>query len=171
MYVPSFATIILGVNTLVMIQGAIILVIGIAVLLDAHLRIASGIAILMALFTFQSCPAISRAYNSKSIVEDDFKALKNRLLIPVKPFFHRYDSHMRVHVSICVLSMALYKYMLWRLNGIGLTEQGIIKEIMGMRLAFVKEHGSTSVKRVLERMTPEQIGIYPALDLGRYLPN
>ncbi len=114
---------------------------------------------------------IARTYNSKSIVEDDFKALKNRLLIPVKPFFHRYDSHIRVHVFICVLSMILYRYMLWRLKGMGLTEQRIIEEIRGMRLAFVKEHGSTSVKKVLERMTPEQIEIYSALDLGRYLPN
>ena len=67
--------------------------------------------------------------------------------------------------------MILYRYMLWRLKGMGLTEQRIIEEIRGMGLAFVKEHGSTSVNRVLERMPPEQIEIYSALDLGRYLPN
>ncbi|EQD40884.1 transposase IS4 family protein, partial [mine drainage metagenome] len=48
---------------------------------------------------------IAKTYNSKSMVEDDFKALKNRLLIPMKPLFHRYDSHLRVHIFICVLSM------------------------------------------------------------------
>ena len=130
-----------------------------------------GKNILFANLTDWKTEDIARTYNSKSIVEDDFKALKNRLLIPVKPFFHRYDSHIRVHVFICVLSMVLYRYMLWRLKGMGLTEQRIIEEIRSMRLAFVKEHGSTSVKKVLERMTPEQIEIYSALDLGRYMPN
>jgi transposase len=114
---------------------------------------------------------IAKTYNSKSIVEDDFKALKNRLLISVKPFFHRYDSHIRVHVFICVLSMILYRYMLWKLKEIRLTERQIVREIRAMRLAFVKEQGSTSVKTVLERMTPEQMQIYSSLELGRFISN
>jgi len=114
---------------------------------------------------------IAKTYNSKSIVEDDFKVLKNKLLIPMKPFFHRYDSHLRVHIFICVLSMVLYRYMLWKLKDFGLSELRVTKEIRDMKLAFVREEGSTSVKKVLETMTPEQIKIYAALRLDRYLPN
>jgi hypothetical protein len=40
-----------------------------------------------------------------------------------------------------------------------------------MRLAFVKQKDSSSVKKVLESMTPEQIRIYSALGLEKYLPN
>ena len=86
---------------------------------------------------------IAKTYNSKSIVEDDFKALKNRLLIPIKPFFHRDDFHLRVHIFICVLSMILYRYMLWKLRGIRLTEQQITRGIREMKLAFIKEQEST----------------------------
>jgi len=112
---------------------------------------------------------IVKTYNSKNIVEEDFKALKNRLLIPMKPFFHRYDSHLKVHIFICVLSMILYRYMLWKLKDLALSEQQITKEIRDMKLAFVKEAGSTSVKKVLETMTPEQIKIYNRLGLDQFI--
>ena len=114
---------------------------------------------------------IAKTYNSKSIVEDDFKALKNRLLIPMKPFFHRYDSHLRVHVFICILSMVLYRYMLWKLKYLELSERIITGDIRDMRLAFVKENDSAPLKGVLENMTPEQIEIYNKLELKRYVPN
>jgi transposase len=114
---------------------------------------------------------IAKTYNSKNIVEDDFKALKNRLLIPMKPFFHRYDSHLKVHVFICVLSMVLYRYMLWKLKDMKLTEQRMVKELRDMRLAFVREKDAKAFKVVLETMTPEQIRIYSNLGLERYIPN
>ncbi len=114
---------------------------------------------------------IAKTYNSKTIVEDDFKALKNRLLIPVKPFFHRQDRHLRVHIFICVLSMIMYRYMLWKLKELDLSEQRITEELKTMRLAFVKQKDSNSVKKVLENMTPEQIKIYSALHLEKQLPS
>lgn len=114
---------------------------------------------------------IAKTYNSKSIIEDDFKVLKNKLLIPVKPFFHHQDSHLRVHIFICVLSMIMYRYMLWKLQEFNLSEQRITEELRSMRLAFVKEKESNSVKKVLENMTPEQVGIYSTLHLEKYLPN
>lgn len=114
---------------------------------------------------------IAKTYNSKTIIEDDFRAMKNRLLIPVKPFFHRKDSHLRGHIFICVLSMLLYRYMLWKLKDLDMSEQKITDELKNMRLAFIKQKNSKSVKKVLESMTPEQIRIYSALNLEKYLPN
>lgn len=112
---------------------------------------------------------IAKTYNSKTIVEDDFKALKNKLLIPVKPIFHQKDSHLRVHLFICVLSMMLYRYMLWKLKGLKMSEQTIVSELRGMRLGFVKQKYSNVVNKVLENMTPEQISLYNALGLKKYL--
>ena len=47
----------------------------------------------------------------------------------------------------------------------------INEEIKRMRIAFVKQEGSNSVKKVLENMTQEQIEIYSALNLKRFLVN
>lgn len=112
---------------------------------------------------------IAKIYNSKTIVEDDFKALKNKLLIPVKPIFHQKDSHLRVHLFICVLSMMLYRYILWKLKDLKMSEQTIVSELRNMRLGFVKQKGSNVVNKVLENMSPEQISLYNALGLKKYL--
>lgn len=112
---------------------------------------------------------IAKTYNSKTIVEDDFKAMKNKLLIPVKPIFHRKDSRLKVHIFICVLSMMLYRYMLWKLKDLKMSEQTIVKELRNMRLGFVKQKGSNAVNKVLENMAPEQIKLYNALGLEKYL--
>lgn len=114
---------------------------------------------------------IAKTYNSKSIIESDFKVFKDKLLIPIKPFFSRKDPRLKVHIFICVLSMVLYRYMQWKLKDLRLSETQLNEEIKNIRLAFVKQEGSNSIKKVLENMTPEQMDIYSKLNLGKYLPN
>jgi transposase len=43
---------------------------------------------------------IAKTYNSKAIVESDFKSFKDKLLIPIKPFYSRKDSRLKVHIFI-----------------------------------------------------------------------
>lgn len=114
---------------------------------------------------------IAKTYNSKTIVEHDFKAMKDKLLIPIKPFNLRKDRRLKVHIFICVLSIVLYRYMIWKLKDLKLSENKLNEELKNMRIAFVKQEDSNSVKKVLENMTPEQIEIYSALNLKRYLVN
>jgi len=111
--------------------------------------------------------AIVRMYHSKSIIEDDFKTLKDRLLIPVKPINHRLDHRIRVHVFICVLAMVLYRYLLWKVKDQGLTEKQVVDELRSMRLSFVKQEGG-SVRKVMETMSSAQIKLYSTLNLGRF---
>ena len=112
---------------------------------------------------------IARIYNSKIIVEDDFRVLKDRLLISVKPFYHRKDTRLRAHIFICILSMLLYRYMLWKLKLLNFSETQIVEGLKEMRVAFIKEDGSNAAKKVMERMTPVQMSLYAALNLGKYM--
>jgi len=114
---------------------------------------------------------IAETYNSKTIIEHDFKTMKDKLLIPIKPFNLRKDRRLKAHIFICVLSMILYRYMVWKLKDLKLSENRINEELKSMRIAFVKQEGSNSVKKVLENMTPEQIEIYSTLNLKRFLVN
>lgn len=111
---------------------------------------------------------IAKTYNSKTIVEDDFKVLKNRWLISIKPFFHTKDAHLKVHIFICVLSLMLYRYMLWKLKDLKISEQTIVSELRNIRIGFIKQKDSNSIKQVLENMTPEQIKLYNSLKLEKY---
>lgn len=114
---------------------------------------------------------IVKTYNSKSIIESDFKIFKDRLFIPMKPFYSRRDPRLKVHIFICVLSMILYRYMQWKLKDMKLLENRLNDELKSMRLAFIKQEGSSFVKSVLEHMTPEQIQVYNSLDLSRFITN
>jgi transposase len=114
---------------------------------------------------------IAKTYNSKAIVESDFKVFKDKLLIPVKPFYSRKDPRLKVHIFICVLSMILYRYMQWKLKDLNHSENRLNDELRSMKLAFLKQEGSNSVKKVLENMSPEQMEIYSKLNLGKFMPN
>ncbi|MDI6738185.1 MAG: hypothetical protein QME12_06775 [Nanoarchaeota archaeon] len=50
-----------------------------------------------------------------------------------------------------------------------MSERTIVKELQNMRLGFVKQKDSNAVNKVLENMTPEQIKLYNALGLEKYL--
>ena len=65
---------------------------------------------------------IAEIYNSKTIIEHDFKSMKDKLLIPIKPFNLRKDRRLKAHIFICVLSMILYRYMIWKLKDLKLSE-------------------------------------------------
>ena len=60
--------------------------------------------------------------------------------------------------------------MQWKLKDLKLSEYKLNEELKNMRLAFVKRE-ENSVKTVLENMSHEQIEIYSALDLKKYLVN
>jgi len=115
--------------------------------------------------------SIAKTYNSKTIVESDFKSFKDKLLIPIKPFYSRKDSRLKVHIFICILSMVLYRYMQWKLKEMALSENRLNEELKGMRLAFIKQEGSNSMKKALENMTLEQMNIFSKLNLGKYMVN
>ena len=94
-----------------------------------------------------STEKIAWIYNSKIIEGDDFGVLKDRLLISVKPFYHKKDTRLRAHIFICILSLLLYRYMLWKLKYINFSETQIVEELKEMRLAFIKEDGLNAVKK------------------------
>ena len=129
-----------------------------------------GKTILFTDLKYWTAEKIAKTYNSKTIIEDDFKTLKNKLLIPIKPFYSRLDNRLKAHIFVCVLSLILYRYMIRKLKNLQLSEPKIVEEIRNMRIAFIKQENSNSVKKVLETMTSEQIQIYNALKLERFLP-
>jgi transposase len=44
-----------------------------------------------------------KTYNSKNLVEDDFKLLNDQLLVPVGPVYHHKDENIRVNVFLAMI--------------------------------------------------------------------
>lgn len=119
-----------------------------------------------------SSEQISISYNSKYNVEDDFRWLKDKLMIPIKPINVRTDQHIRAHVFICVMGLLFYRYLQWKLkkNGLDYSTMELDEILNGIRLAMVY-NGSRKKKGdlVVERMNKEQAKVFSALDMAEYI--
>lgn len=118
-----------------------------------------------------SSKEISESYNSKYQVEDDFRWLKDKLLIPIKPVHVRTDAHIRSHVFICVMGLLFYRYIQWKLrrNGQKYSTQELANILDGIRLAIVKNGVGTKGKFVVEKMDRDQARVFSLLDMSEFI--
>jgi transposase len=109
-----------------------------------------------------------RSYNSKSMIENDFKWLKDKTIMPLMPFWVRLDLSVRAHVFICVLGLLLYRYLLWRI-GEKLSIPSMV-DILGRIRFTVVASREGKPKIMLEEMDAEEVRIFTKLNLLRYIP-
>jgi len=112
---------------------------------------------------------IVRTYNSKYLVEDDFKWLKDRLLICVTPVYHRRDDRIRAHVFSCVMGLVLVRYTAWKLRDLGLSCRKIFEKLEGIRVSLVQDNGTREASFVVEQMDGVQSTMFTRLGLDRYV--
>lgn len=63
-----------------------------------------------------STKEIVRAYSGKHVVESDFRILKDKVLVPLKPVNVRKDGRIRAHVFLCVMALLLFRYAAWHVS-------------------------------------------------------
>jgi len=112
---------------------------------------------------------IVKTYNSKNVIENNFRWFNNTALLPMRPFFVHNDASIRSHISVCVAGMLFYRYLFRHLEKFRLTGEQILKELDGIRLAAVKNAATGKVHLVFEDMTPIQAQLFSYLDLGRFV--
>jgi len=102
-------------------------------------------------------------------VEDDFKWLKDRLLICVTPVYHRRDDRIRAHVFSCVMGLVLVRYTAWKLRDLGLPCRKIFEKLEGIRVSLVQDNGTREASFVVEQMDGVQSTMFTRLGLDRYV--
>ena len=112
---------------------------------------------------------IAKTYFGKNIVEDDFKFLKDKLLIPVPPIYVRKDNRIIVHVFLCVMGMLFYRYIARKVQNLGLSIKELDHQLEGIRVAFVKPKDSTKINLLVEEMNPIQAKLFSVLGLSDFL--
>lgn len=112
---------------------------------------------------------IVRTYFGKNLVEEDFKFLKDKLLIPVPPFFMRKDNRIRVHIFLCIVGMLFYRYIARKVNFIGLSIKKLEHSLEGIRVAFVQNKEFNKMVLVVEEMNSTQAKLFSGLGLGEFL--
>jgi transposase len=119
-----------------------------------------------------SSKEIADSYNAKYQVEDDFRWLKDTLLIPLKPVHVRTDQHVRSHVFICVMGLLFFRYLQWKLRQVGLeyTTKELDAILNGIRLAVVVNGAEKRTGRfVVEQMTRDEARVFSALNMAEFI--
>ena len=113
---------------------------------------------------------IVEIYSSRNKIEDDYKWLKNKLLIPLKPMYVRKDNKIRAHVFLCVMGLLLYNYLLLKINKSGLSVPYLSEILDKIRIELVSDD-LKHAEFVVEELNRASADLFTKLDLVEYIPN
>jgi transposase len=115
------------------------------------------------------------AYRSQADVEAGFRQLKDPKVVSFSPMFHWTDHKIRVHVSYCVLALAVAHLLRRQAAQAGITLS--VRELLGT-LAGIQEtvllyqgvRGRPRARHVLTELNPLQQRLFDLFDLAAYAP-
>ncbi|MFQ5800870.1 MAG: IS1634 family transposase [Candidatus Hydrothermarchaeales archaeon] len=113
---------------------------------------------------------IVQAYSGKYVVEGDFRVLKDKVLVPLKPVNVRKDGRIQGHVFLCVMALLLFRYAAWHVRELGLGFETLMEELKGIRLAIVTRKRERKARFVVEEMTPTQTKLFSLFEMEKDLP-
>lgn len=117
---------------------------------------------------------IVRTYLARNGMEEDYHVLKDVLLFPVMPIFHRIDDRIRIHTFLCVMGLLFYRFIQLRLQertGTRLPIERMVEELDRLRVAAIRTGPKSNVRFVLEKRDGIGSSIVKALDLQHFIPN
>ena len=115
-----------------------------------------------------------RTYSARSGMEEEFHVLKDVLLMPVMPIYHRRDPRIRVHAFLCVVGLLFYRWIQVRVaeaTGERVPIGRLSQWLDEIRIAALLCRGSRKAKVVLEKQSAERARLVKALELHRFVPN
>ena len=113
---------------------------------------------------------VVEGFVARSQVEEDFKWLKDRHVVSVKPFYLWHDATVPGHVFLCVMGLLLLRYLQWELRELHLSMKELVELLERIRVVLVRT-ADGSPKMVLEQMGREEALVFTRLNLGRYIPS
>lgn len=112
---------------------------------------------------------IVKTYNSKYLVEDDFRLLNDAFLVPIGPINHHKDFNIRAHIFLCIVGMLFYRYLAWRCKHVRISLKRLVEELEGIRVAIVKDSKTKKCRLMVEYMSPRHARLFSLLDMGRFI--
>ena len=116
---------------------------------------------------------IVRTYFARSGMEEDYHILKDVLLFPVMPIYHRLDKRIRAHTFMCVMGLLFYRYIQWKIEvvrGESMPMGRMVSILKQIRLGGLIINDN-DVRFKLERMGVEEKEIVKILKIDALVPN
>lgn len=139
---------------------------------EARLRASFGKTTLITDLGPEALPEAEfvQGYVGRAAIEEDFKWLKDRFVLSVKPVWVWNEAAVAGHVFLCVLGLMLLRYLQWESRELGLSIPAMLEELEKIRIAVIRTaEGRPQV--VLEQLTKTQALLVEKLQLTDHLPN
>jgi len=117
-----------------------------------------------------STEEILRTYNSKNMIEEDFKWMEDKVLIPLWPFYVRKDLSVRAHVFLVVLGLMLYRLVQHDLGRHSMYLPTLATYLDEIRVALVTE-GKRKPRFIVEEMDRKAANLFAQLEMSRFVPD
>lgn len=102
-------------------------------------------------------------------IEEDFRWLKDRYVVSVKPFYLWHDATVPGHAFLCTMGLLLLRYLQWELRALKLSMKELVEALDGIKVVLPRTTEGKA-KLVLEKLGPKETQVYKALDLQRFIP-
>lgn len=109
-----------------------------------------------------------RTDNSKSMIEEDFKWMEDKVVIPLWSFYVRKDLTVRAHVFLVLLGLMLYRLVQRDLGKDSMYLSTLVTYLDEIRVALVIV-GKGRPRFVMEEMDAEAARLYSRLDMVRFI--
>ncbi len=102
-------------------------------------------------------------------IEEDFRWLKDRYVVSMKPFYLWHDATVPGHAFLCVMGLLLLRYLQWELRDLKLSMKQLVEALEGIKVVLIRTPEGKA-KLVLEKMGAQENRVFKALDLQRMIP-
>ncbi|MDG6912408.1 MAG: IS1634 family transposase [Nitrososphaerota archaeon] len=105
----------------------------------------------------------------RSQLEEDFRWLKDRYVVSVKPFWVWHDATVPGHVFLCVMGLLLLRYLQWELRDDPVSMKELVEGLERIKVVLTRTPEGKP-RLVLERMGREEGRLFTRLNLTRFIP-
>ena len=74
---------------------------------------------------------------ARAEIEEQFKWLKDRYVVSLKPMWVRHDAAIPGHVFVCVMGLTLLRYLQWEVSDLHLSVKELVERLGKIRVAVV----------------------------------
>lgn len=115
------------------------------------------------------------AYRSQSVVENDFRQMKDPHIVSFSPMHHWTEQKIRVHTFYCVLALAIARLMARHTGqaGTAMSVHELLTTLAGIQetvLLYPSTGGRPKARRLITDLTPKQHALYDLFNLANYAP-
>lgn len=112
--------------------------------------------------------ALLEAAVARAEIEEQFKWLKDRFVISIKPMWVRHDAAVPGHLFVCVMGLMLLRYLQWEVRDLHLSMKEMVELLGKVRVAVARKDGKP--QWVLEEMGMAEARLVSRLHLLDEIP-